>query len=550
MYVSGNVYINSDFVNTSTAAYLNNGVLYLTGNFSNNQPAMAEGTGTTRFNGTSLQLINGTEQPVFHNVYFENAAAGISMGIPVTINNSLTLTNGNLDINSNNLNLGNAVGAVGGGPFSATNMIIASGGGAVVKNGTSASSASYTFPVGDNIGIAEYSPITLTFTTGTYTNGSAGVKVVNAKHPNSSNAADFLNRYWTVATSGYTVTGATVTATYTDADVAGTEANILMDRYDGSLPWTRFPSSINTATNTLTSPSISLFGDFSGEGCTAGLAIEVSTLGNVSACYDNTPDDGNGFFTIRVFPRTATIATAFKPYSWTLDGTPTDPTPEPSAPFKFPGLAQKTYTLSMTDGSGCASNTLTDIAISKDTPLVVTVSSFQKPGCNSSNGQMVVFANYGSHNSYRYSYSTDGGATYSTPQSGHRFTGLAAGDYVIRATDSRECEGTLNFTLPAPASCPAIAGSSTDALSETAKNALKLQVHPNPTRTSFTLNLQSSSKENVQITVTDMLGKKVYQTTGSSSQQYIFGQEFNSGMYIVQVIQGKHIQTLKLVKGN
>ena len=65
MYVSGNVYINSDFVNTSTAAYLNNGVLYLTGNFSNDQPAMAEGTGTTRFNGTSLQLINGNRTTCF-----------------------------------------------------------------------------------------------------------------------------------------------------------------------------------------------------------------------------------------------------------------------------------------------------------------------------------------------------------------------------------------------------------------------------------------------------------------------------------------------------
>ena len=150
MYVSGDVYINGDFVNTSTAAYLNNGVLYLTGNFSNDQPAMAEGPGTTRFNGTSLQLINGTKEPVFHNVYFENAAAGISMGIPVTINNALTLTGGNLDIGSNNLTLGSAVGAVGGGPFSATTMIVASGSGAVVKNGNSASSATYTFPVGDN----------------------------------------------------------------------------------------------------------------------------------------------------------------------------------------------------------------------------------------------------------------------------------------------------------------------------------------------------------------------------------------------------------------
>ena len=47
-----------------------------------------------------------------------------------------------------------------------------------------------------------------------------------------------------------------------------------------------------------------------------------------------------------------------------------------------------------------------------------------------------------------------------------------------------------------------------------------------------------------------MVGKKVYQTTGSGNRQYTFGQEFKSGIYIVQVIQGKQIQTLKLVKAN
>ena len=105
-------------------------------------------------------------------------------------------------------------------------------------------------------------------------------------------------------------------------------------------------------------------------------------------------------------------------------------------------------------------------------------------------------------------------------------------------------------TLNNPKGCPLAVAGSTDDLNLTAKNALGLQVFPNPTRTSFTLNLQSSSKENVQIIVTDMVGKKLYQTTGSGNRQYTFGSEFSSGMYIVQVIQGKQIQTLKLVKGN
>ena len=135
-------------------------------------------------------------------------------------------------------------------------------------------------------------------------------------------------------------------------------------------------------------------------------------------------------------------------------------------------------------------------------------------------------------------------------QSGRRFGGLAAGTYTIKGMDSRGCSRYFDKTLNNPKGCPFAIAGSTDALSVTAKNALKLQALPNPTRTTFTLNLQSGSKENVQIIVTDMVGKKVYQTTGSSNRQYTFGQEFKSGIYIVQVIQGKQIQTLKLVKGN
>jgi hypothetical protein len=63
------------------------------------------------------------------------------------------------------------------------------------------------------------------------------------------------------------------------------------------------------------------------------------------------------------------------------------------------------------------------------------------------------------------------------------------------------------------------------------------------------MNLQSSSNEKVSIIVTDMLGKKVYQTKGSGNHQYTFGKRFVSGMYIVQILQGRETQTMKLIKG-
>ncbi len=284
-------------------------------------------------------------------------------------------------------------------------------------------------------------------------------------------------------------------------------------------------------------------------------SIEVSTLGNESACGTG-GTDGGGFFTLRIFPRTDTIANAIKPYFFQMVSQGADTTSLPyvekPVPITFNNLVQGAYMVTMHDGAGCQSNTLENIAIGKDSALVLDLSGWGNPTtCGGTNGDITVLATGGSHSTYRYSLSTDGGITYGPIQSGRRFGGLAAGTYVIKGMDSRGCFDTLHKTLNDPKGCSLAVAGSTGDLNLMAKNAPGLQVFPNPTRTSFTLSLQSNSKESVQIIVTDIVGKKLYQTTGSgSNRQYTFGSEFSSGMYIVQVIQGKQIQTLKLVKGN
>ena len=281
----------------------------------------------------------------------------------------------------------------------------------------------------------------------------------------------------------------------------------------------------------------------------AAPTIEVSTQGNVSSC-----GTGGGFFTLRVFPRTGTTATAIKPFSFQEVPQGTDTTGvayvTKPVPVIFDNLAAGPYMVTMKDGAGCKStNTINNIVIGIDAPLAIALSGYGNPtSCTGTDGDITVLNTGGSGSTYRYSISKDGG-TFSTPQSGRRFGGLGAGTYTIKGMDSRGCAATLVKTLNNPKGCTVIAGSM-DAFSITAKDALKLQVFPNPAKTTFTLNLQGNNRESIQIVVTDMVGKKIYQTTGSSNRQYIFGQEFKSGIYIVQVIQGKQIQTLKLVKTN
>ena len=238
------------------ATTINNGTILTQNTTSTPIPTGMTWGGTVNYNGStgSQTVMAGT----YNNLTINNASGATTQG-DVTVNNALTLTAGNLDIGGYNLSFGSSASAVSG-TFSATTMIIASGGGEVRKYGTSSSTATYTFPIGDNTGTAEYSPITLTFSGGSYA-GYSSVKVINSKQPNNANTTNYLNRYWTVNQSGYSGFGCVVAATYVSADVIGTQTSILMGKWDGAIPWVRYTGS--NSGYVLTSPSTT-FSDFTG----------------------------------------------------------------------------------------------------------------------------------------------------------------------------------------------------------------------------------------------------------------------------------------------
>jgi hypothetical protein len=79
---------------------------------------------------------------------------------------------------------------------------------------------------------------------------------------------------------------------------------------------------------------------------------------------------------------------------------------------------------------------------------------------------------------------------------------------------------------------------------------LHIVVSPNPTMSDFVLSTKSNVQKPVEVRVTDMFGRNVYRITGSGNETYRFGSSFNSGVYIIQVIQGNKTKNLKVVKGN
>ena len=320
------------------------------GNWYNNvsSAAYTPGTSTVTFNGSSAQTIGGSAATTFNNLTINNAA-GVNTTQDQTVNSTLTLTAGRLDIATNNFTFGSSANAVAGSPFSATKMIVADGGGEVRKN--YAATGSFLFPIGDNTGTAEYSPITLNFTSGTFAGGAyAGVKVTNAKHPNNASTTDYLKRYWTVGTVGISGSPSfTATATYVAADIAGTESNIAAAKYTGSLPWVKYGV---IGSNTLTSTAVTNTGAgiiFSG----ISNQVPIATIsgGGVSFCAGGSAS----LSTVVTNNGTSTISYSWSPATGLSSTTVSNPTATPAS--------TTIYTLTITDGNGITNSPLATTTI-------------------------------------------------------------------------------------------------------------------------------------------------------------------------------------------
>jgi hypothetical protein len=240
-------------------------------------------------------------------------SGGIAVGSELNIGGTLTLTDGTVNIGANNLIIG-ASGSISVSSPDPTRMIIASGGGQLRKVYTG--TGSFTFPIGDNIGTAEYSPATLNFTAGSFSSAYAGVALTNSKHSSNVSTTDYINRYWTVTTSGITSPTATASFEYANGDIAGTEANLYGGRYLSST-WNCM-GPVNTSTNTI-SATVSAFGDFTaGELAFMGCCVNPTAGGTIATAQTICTGGDPAAFTSSASPsgETGTLE-----YKWQLSTT-------------------------------------------------------------------------------------------------------------------------------------------------------------------------------------------------------------------------------------
>jgi hypothetical protein len=270
-------------------------------------------------------------------------------------------------------------------------------------------------------------------------------------------------------------------------------------------------------------------------GCTgslAGIIVTQDPTLNATESHANTSACTNdGFLQVRPTGGAA-------PYTYSLDNI----TYQGSA--YFTSLAAGSYTAWAKDFKGCTVSV--NVTISQ-TPVVVNSSSTAASSCVASDGSITLFPSGGFG---PYTYSLDN-VTY---QSGNVFTGLTAGTYTGYIKDSRNCVGSQAGITVGPG-CPPIANNA-DKQSTISKyqhldqsnNLFKIQAYPNPSNTVFTISLQGDSKVKTIMTLTDNLGRKVKQADITGKQLFTFGNELETGIYLLQVIQGNNAQSIKLIK--
>ena len=204
------------------------GILRVGGNFPYNGGTFTSGNGTVEYNGAGVQQVGGY---TYHSLTISGGGVK-SLSGPVTVNNLITLSSGNLGLGANNLTIANGASITG--SFDNSHMIICDGIGSLIKRDNSAVNFIMTYPVGTG---TYYTPMIISsFSASVASPGSISIRAVASTAP-SPPGSNPLNKYWDVTTGNLTNITSTVSFQYNIAEVTGNQAKYGAFLYTGGL-WT------------------------------------------------------------------------------------------------------------------------------------------------------------------------------------------------------------------------------------------------------------------------------------------------------------------------
>ena len=216
-----------------------------------------------------------------------NNVSGATIGGNTNVNGNLTLTSGKVTLGSNNLLLGPSAAIVG--TPSALVMIVVTGTGELRKEFPAGYAGAFTYPVGDDTGTPEYSPVTVVFTGGTFAVGNyIGVNLKNEKYNDPGITGNYLNRYWSLSQFGTAGVMCNATFQYLQADVVGTENKLSCTRVN-PVPWITYGPT-NATSHLLSANGLTILGSFTGiKSTTTPLNQQLANViipSGTTTCYD------------------------------------------------------------------------------------------------------------------------------------------------------------------------------------------------------------------------------------------------------------------------
>jgi hypothetical protein len=243
--------VETNFVNNAGGTITNNGTLEVQNDFTNAGTFNSGSTSTVKFIGTT----NSNVTPggaTMRNVSLEKTAQNITLLGPLAINGDLNFVSDNNKVILGNHNLTiNTGGAVV--SADANEYVVTNGTGQLVKgidaNGT------ITHEIGD---LTNYTPVSNQVVGSAYASATLGARVyTTAMQAKYNDATDYINREWLVVASGITSYDNTLTGTYADGDIVGTESLIKGSTYHSPSPDWKFINAAGNATlNTVTARAI------------------------------------------------------------------------------------------------------------------------------------------------------------------------------------------------------------------------------------------------------------------------------------------------------
>ena len=222
--VNSNFSVNQNLFIGSGILILGNKKLTLSGNLVNNGSYTDDNTtGGISLSGTTQQLISGTGS---YGKLEINNNSGAKLNNGIMIQNDLVLTHGIFDINSNLLTLSQNSSIIG--VPGITGMIISDGvtSSLGVRKFFTASSQSFTFPVGV---AGKYTPAIFNITASS-TVGYININPINNNHPSVTDPLNVLRFYWQIESSGISGFDGSVLLQYLPGDVAGVESDYVAAR--------------------------------------------------------------------------------------------------------------------------------------------------------------------------------------------------------------------------------------------------------------------------------------------------------------------------------